>query len=67
MVYRFIEVKKLADYGAVADVFGYGAETVILGNAADVVLAIVLAQGLVVPRDAFLYIPPFSLGCSTIL
>ena len=57
MVYRFIEVKELADHGAVADVFGYGAETVILGNTADVVLAIVLAQGLVVLRDAFLYIP----------
>ena len=26
-------------------------------NAADVILAIVLAQGFVVPRDAFLYIP----------
>ena len=57
MVYRFIEVKELTDHRAVADVFGYGAETVILGNAADVVLAIVLAQGLVVLRDAFLYIP----------
>lgn len=57
MVYRFIEVKELTDHRAVADVFGYGAETVILGNAADVVLAIVLAQGLVVPRDALLYIP----------
>ena len=44
MVYRFIEVKELTDHRAVADVFGYGAETVILGNAADVVLAIVLAQ-----------------------
>ena len=57
MVYRFIEVKELTDHRAVADVFGYGAEAVILGNAADVVLAIVLAQGLVVLRDAFLYIP----------
>ena len=57
MVYRFVEVKELADHWAVADVFGYGAETVILGNAADIVLAVVLAQGLVVPCDAFLYIP----------
>ena len=55
VVYRLIEVKELAYYGAVVQMFGYGAETVILGNAADVVLAIVLAQGLVVPRDAFLH------------
>ena len=57
MVYRFIEVKELTDHGAVADMFGYGAETVILGNAANIVFTVVLAQGLVVPRDAFLYIP----------
>ena len=37
--------------------FGYGAEAVILGNTTDVVLAVVLAQGLVVPCDAFLHIP----------
>ena len=49
MVYRFIEVKELTDHGAVADMFGYGAETVILGNAANIVFTVVLAQGLVVP------------------
>ena len=57
VVYRLIEIKELTDHGTVADVFGDGTETVILGNAADVVLAIVLAQGLVVPCDTFLYIP----------
>ena len=57
MVYRFVEVKELADHGTVADVFGYGAEAVILGNAADVILAVILSQGLVVPCDAFLHIP----------
>ena len=62
MVYRFIEVKELAYDGAVVQMFGYGAETVILGNAADVVLAVVLAQGLVVPHDAFLYIPSVKFG-----
>ena len=62
MVYWLIEVKELADYGAVADMFGYGAEAVILGNAADVVLAVVLAQGLVVPRYAFPYIPSVQFG-----
>ncbi|MFR4552288.1 MAG: hypothetical protein ACLT49_03220 [Sutterella wadsworthensis] len=55
--YRLVEVKELADYRLIADVFGYGAEAVILGYAADVVLAIVLAQGLVVPCDALPYIP----------
>ena len=49
MVYRLIEVKELAYYGAVVQMFGYGTEAVILGNAADVVLAVVLAQGFVVP------------------
>ena len=44
VVYRFVEVKELADHGAVADVFGYGAEAVILGNAADVVLARILRR-----------------------
>ena len=62
MVYRLIEVKELADYGAVVQMFGYGAEAVILGNAADVVLAIVLAQGFVVPHDAFPYIPSVQFG-----
>ena len=62
VVYRFIEVKELADHGMVADVFGYGAEAVILGNAADVVLAVVLAQGFVVPCYAFPYIPSVQLG-----
>ena len=62
VVYRFIEVKELTDHGTVADVFGYGAETVILGYTADVVLAIVLTQGLVVPRDAFLYIASVQTG-----
>lgn len=57
MVCRLIEVKELSDHGTVADMFGYGAETVILGNAADIVLTVVLAQGLVVPCDALLYIP----------
>ena len=57
MVYRFVKVKELADHGTVADVFGYGAEAVILGNAADVILAVILSQGLVVPCDAFLHIP----------
>ena len=61
VAYRFVEVEKLADYGLVAHVVGYGAETVILGNAADIVLAVVLAQGLVVPRDTFLYIPSVQL------
>ena len=61
VVYRFIEVKELSDHRTIADVFGYGAETVILGNAADIVLAVVLAQGLVVPRDTFLYIPSVQL------
>ena len=62
VVYRLIEVKELAYYGAVVQMFGYGAETVILGNAADVVLAIVLAQGLVVPHYAFPYIPSVQFG-----
>ena len=57
VVYRLIEIEELADYRLIIDVFGYGAETVILGYAANVVLAIVLAQGLVVPCDAFPYIP----------
>ena len=56
MVYRLIEVKELADYRAIADVFGYGTESVILGNAADVVLAIVLAERFIVPGDTLLYI-----------
>ena len=55
--YQLVEVKELADYRLMADVFGYGAEAVILGYAADVVLAIVLAQGLVVPCDALPYLP----------
>ena len=62
VVYRFIEVKELADYGAVIQMFGDGAEAVILGNASDVVLARVLAQGLVVPHDAFPYIPSIQFG-----
>ena len=33
MVYRLIEVKELADYWAVVQMFGYGAEAVVLGNA----------------------------------
>ena len=57
MVYRLVEVKELAYYRLITDVFGYGAETIILGYAANVVLAVVLAQGLVVPCDAFPYIP----------
>ena len=56
VVYRLIEVKELADYRAITDVFGYGTESVILGNAADVVLAIILAERFIVPRDTFLYI-----------
>ena len=56
MVYRLIEVKEFADYRAIADVFGYGTESVILGNAADVVLAIVLAERFIVPGDTLLYI-----------
>ena len=28
MVYRLIEVKEFADYRAIADVFGYGAEKI---------------------------------------
>lgn len=56
MVYRLIEIKELADYRAIADVFGYGAESVILGNTADVVLAIILAECFIVPRDTLLYI-----------
>ena len=51
MVYRLIEVKEFADYRAIADVFGYGTESVILGNAADVVLAIVLAERFIVLGD----------------
>ena len=47
MVYRFVEVKELADHGTLADVFGYCAEAVILGNSADVILAVILSQGLV--------------------
>ena len=62
MVYRLIEIKELADHRAVADVFGYGTKAVILGNAADVVLAVVLTQGLVVPRYAFPYIPSVQFG-----
>ena len=62
MVYRFVEVKELADHGTVADVFGYGAEAVILGNSADVILAVILSQGLVVPCDAFPYIPSVQFG-----
>ena len=46
MVYRFVEVKEFADHGTVADVFGYSAEAVILGNTADVILAVILSQGL---------------------
>ena len=57
MVYRFVEVKEFADHETVADVFGYCAEAVILGNAADVILAVILSQGLVVPCDAFLHMP----------
>ena len=56
VVYRLIEIKELADYRAIADVFGYGAESVILGNTADVVLAIILAECFIVPRDTLLYI-----------
>ena len=56
MVYRLIEVKELADYRAIADVLGYGTESVILWNAADVVLAIVLAERFIVPRDTLLHI-----------
>ena len=56
VVYRLIEVKELADYRAIADVFGYGTESVILGNAADVVLAIILTERFIVPRDTLLHI-----------
>ena len=54
MVYRLIEIKELADYRTIADVFGYSTKSVILGNAADVVLAIVLAERFIVPGDTLL-------------
>ena len=56
MVYRLVEIEELTDYRLITDVFGDGAEAVKFGYAADVVLAIVLAQCLVVPCDAFLHI-----------
>lgn len=52
MAYRLVEVEELPDYGLVAHMVGYGAETVIFGNTCHVVLAVVLPQGLGVPCDA---------------
>lgn len=62
MVYRFVKVKELADHGTVADVFGYGAEAVILGDARHIVLAVVLPQGLGVPCDALPHIAAVDAG-----
>ena len=62
VAYRFVEVEKLADYGLVAHVVGYGAETVILWDARHVVLAVVLPQGLGVPCDAFPHIAAINSG-----
>ncbi len=55
-VYRFIEVKGLIHHGTVVYMIRYGIESVILWNGSEILLAVVLAQGLVVPYDAFLHI-----------
>jgi len=62
MAYRLVEVEKLADYGLVAHMVGYGAEAVILRDARHVVLAVVLPQGLGIPCDAFPHITAVNTG-----
>ena len=62
MAYRLVEVEKLADYGSVTHMVGYGAEAVILRDARHVVLAVVLTQGLGVPCDAFSHIAAIDAG-----
>lgn len=62
VAYRFVEVEELADYGLVAHMVGYGTETVILGDARHIVLAVVLPQGLGVPCNAFPHIAAVNSG-----
>lgn len=62
VVYRLIEVQELVHYRTVIHMVGHSAETVILWNSGEIMLAIVLPQGLVVPHDAFLYIAAVQLG-----
>ena len=56
VAYRLVEVEKLADYGLVAHMVGYGAEAIVLRDARHVVLAVVLPQGFGVPCDALPHI-----------
>ena len=62
MGYRLIEVEELADHGLIIDVFGYGAEAVILRHGGEIVLAVILPKRLVVPHDAFLHIAAVQTG-----
>ena len=62
MAYRLVEVEELADYGLVAHMVGYGAETVILRDARHVVLAVVLPQGFGIPCNALPHIAAVNAG-----
>jgi len=58
----FVEVEELADYRLVVQMLRYGAESVILRDACHIVFAVVLPQGLDIPRDAFLDVPSAKAG-----
>ncbi len=53
VVDRFIEVEKVVNLLTVVGVARHGAEAVVLGNVGNEILAVVLAQCLDAPRNAF--------------
>ena len=62
VVYWFIEVQELVHYRTIIYMVGNRTEAVILRYCGEIVLAIVLPQGLVIPHDAFLHIAAVQSG-----
>lgn len=67
MSYRLVQVQEVVYYLTVVHMVGNCAETVILGNTSQIVLAVILAERLVVPDNAFLDVSSVQSGLANYL